>query len=202
MELSVIALGHVHAEDLASLTPHCTRIEQLVLDVNPREALARYRPEFNRAVDAASADWALIVRERETIDEALAKEIVDAAGAAKAWGFRIRTTPIYAGKPLRLNDGGGGGEVRLFHKRHYLRFANKGHWDELAIQGTVVRLRNAFRAVTFQSTAAHREYLARTAMPLSTARRAVRFLRDAIVTRTTDANTLRYIWTEAGFEKP
>lgn len=199
MQLSLIALGHVHAEDVTALTPHCTRIEQLVLDIHPREPLGKHRPEFNRAVDTASADWILIVREPETIDEALAKEVTDAAKAAKAWGFRIRTTPIYAGKPLRLPVAEG--EVRLFHKRHYVRFANKGEWDELLIQGTVVRLQNTFRAATFESAAAHREYLARAAVPHSWVRRILLFLRDALATRSVDANTLRYIWTEAGFDR-
>ena len=32
------------------------------------------------------------------------------------------------------------GEVRLFHRRHYMRYANKGEWDEITVQGSVVRL--------------------------------------------------------------
>lgn len=196
MQLSIVTLGHVHEQDLAALTPYCTRIEQLVLDIDPRHPLSKHRPEFNRAIDAATADWIVIVRERETIDDALAKEITDAANTAKAWGFRIRTVPIYAGKPLRLRVDG---ELRLFHKRHYLRFANKGEWDEIAIQGTVVRLHNAFRAITFDSVAAHHEYLARTSTRRSMLQRTMIFLRDAIAMRTIDANTLRYIWAEAGF---
>jgi hypothetical protein len=199
MELSVISLGHVHAEDLAALTPHFTRIEQLVLDIHPRAPLSKHRAEFNRAVDASSSDWILMMREPETVDETLAREIVGAANAAKAWGFRMRTMPIYAGKPLRLRIDDG--EVRLFHKRHYLRYANKGEWDEVSIQGTVVRLQNALRAVTFESASAHRDYLARTAVPHSWLRRVLLFLRDAAGTRTLDANTLRYIWTEAGFDR-
>ncbi len=199
MQFSIITLGHVHEQDLVALTPHCARIEQLVLDLNPRDALSLHRAEFNRAIDAATEDWILIVREREVVDEALAREIVDAAGAAKAWGFRIRTTPIYAGKPLRVHAGEG--EVRLFHKRHYMRYANKGEWDELSIQGTVVRLQNTFHAVTFDSAAAHHEHLARTRVPHSSVRRVLLFLRDAIATRTVDAGTLRYIWIEAGFDR-
>jgi hypothetical protein len=199
MQLSIVTPGHVHAEDVATLTPYCTRIEQLVLDINPRDPLSKHRAEFNRAIDAASADWILIVREPETIAEGLAKEIIDSANAANAWGFRIRTIPLYAGKPLRLRIDEG--EVRLLHKRHYMRFANKGEWDEVTVQGTVVRLQNAFRAVTFESAGAHRDYLARTAVPHSTLRRVLLFLRDATGTRTLDANTLRYIWTEAGFDR-
>src|SRR5437773_10678622 len=113
MQLSIVTLGHVHAEDLTALTPHFTKLEQLVLDIAPRDPLTKHRAELNRAVDAASDDWILIVRERETIDDALANEIASAMSAAKAWGFRIRSTPYYAGKPLRVGDEDG--ELRLFH---------------------------------------------------------------------------------------
>ncbi len=190
MQLSLVTLGHVHEQDITALTPYCTRIEQLVLDVHPRDPLAKHRAELHRAIDAATNDWIAIVRERETIDDALAKEIVDAANAAKAWGFRIRTDPIYAGKPLRIEPES---EIRLFHRRHYMRFA-----DEFTIQGPVVRLQNAFRAVTFESAAAHRAYLEKHAVPHSSVRRVLLFLKYA---RTLDRNTLRYIWTEAGFDR-
>ena len=76
--LSVVTLGHVHAEDLTALTPHFAKVEQLVLDIPPRDDLAQHRAELNRAVDAASGDWVLIVREREVVDEALANEIASA----------------------------------------------------------------------------------------------------------------------------
>jgi hypothetical protein len=194
MQLSIVTLGHVHEQDIAALTPHFTRIEQLVLDVPPHEPLAKHRAEFNRAVDASTNDWLLIMREPETVDETLAAEISSAITASNAWGFRIRTLPLYAGKPLRLRLDEG--EIRLFHRRHYLR-----REEETSIQGTVVRVHHPFQAVTFASADAHREYLARTATPRATARRALVFLRDAIATRATDANTLRYIWTEAGFDK-
>ena len=106
---------------------------------------------------------------------------------------------LYAGKPLKLRIGDG--EVRLFHKRHYMRFANKGEWDELMIQGTIVRLRNPLRAASFASAEEHRQTLARTYVPHSALRRALLFLRDAAGNRTLDPTTLRYIWTEAGFDK-
>lgn len=192
MQLSVVTLGHVHADALAALTPHVTRLEQLVLDIPPRAALADHRAELNRAVDAASADWVLVVRERETIDDALAREIAEAARAARAWGFRVRTIPYYAGRPLRI--GGGEGELRLFHRRHLLR---RG---EPAVQGTVVWLENAFRAVTFESAEAHLEYLEKTAVPHSRIRRLLLFLRYALSARTLDGTTLRYLWNEAAFD--
>src|SRR5512140_1032419 len=87
--LSIVTLGHVHAEDLTALSPHFGKLEQLVLDVPPRDELAAHRAEFNRAIDAASGDWVLIVREREVVDDALATEIANAVNAAKARGFRI-----------------------------------------------------------------------------------------------------------------
>jgi hypothetical protein len=198
LQLSIVTLGHVHAEDLVVLTPYFQRIEQLVLEIPPRDALALHRAEFNRAVDAATSDWVLVVRERETIDEALASEIVSAAEGAKARGFRIRSVPFYAGLPLRLE--GEQGEVRLFHRRYYLRYANKGEWDELTIQGSVVRLANAFRSVTFESVEAHRVHLEERAGRVSPVGRVLRFLRYAVATGAHDRNTLRYLWTEAGFD--
>jgi hypothetical protein len=79
-----------------------------------------------------------------------------------------------------------------------MRFANKGEWTEMQIQGTVVRLENVLRSVTFESVDAHRAYLEKTGVPHSGLRRVLLFLRDA---RTMDRNTLRYIWTEAGFDR-
>ena len=196
MQLSVVTLGHVHAEDLTALTPHFTKLEQLVLDIAPRDDLAKHHAELNRAVDAASDDWILVVRERETIDDALAKEIAEAMAAAKARGFRIRSTPIYAGKPLLINafNVDNAGELRLFHRRYFLR---RG---ELAVQGTVIRLDHDLRSMSFESVAQHREYLEKNAVPHSSLRRALLFIRYAMSARTLDPNTLRYLWLEAGFD--
>ena len=196
--LSIITLGHVHAESLAPLADHFSRLEQLVLDVNARDPLAKHRAEFNRALDASSADWILVIREREDIDAELAKEIALAVSDAKAWGFRVRIVPWYAGKALRI--GPREGELRLLHKRHYLRFANKGEWREIMVQGTVVRLANPLRTMTFSSVEEHRAWLEKNAVPHSTLRRVLLFLRDAIGTRAHDANTLRYLWIEAGYD--
>ncbi len=198
MRLAIITLGHVHTEDLAPLTLLFEHIEQLVLDIPPRDELSQHRAEFNRAVDAASTDWILIVREREVIDEALAKEIAKATSDVQARGFRIRSMPFYAGKPLRI--GSASGEVRLFHRRFYMRFANKGQWDELLIQGTVVRLVNALHSVTFATPEEHRAHLAERAAARSLIAHAFAFLRYFIGTRTFDGNTLRYLWVEAGYK--
>ncbi|HEX2062766.1 MAG TPA: hypothetical protein VHK90_18645 [Thermoanaerobaculia bacterium] len=192
MRLAIVTLGHVHAEDLAPLTTRFEHLEQLVLDIDPRADLAAHRAEFNRALDAASTDWVLVVREREKIDDALADEIVDAMRASKAWGFRIRSIPYYAGKPLRL--GRVDGELRLMQRRHVLR---RG---ELAVQGTVVRFSSAFRSVTFASYEEHHEHLAKRGTRRSPLLRALHFVRYFLGTRTFDRNTLRYLWIEAGFE--
>jgi hypothetical protein len=200
MNLSIVTLGHVHAEDLEPLTRRFARIEQLVLDIPPRDPLARHRAELNRAIDAASEDWILIVRERERVGEALAREIFDATAAAKARGFRIRSIPLYAGKPLRLEKDEG--ELRLFHRRNYLRFANKGEWNEIKVQGSVVRLSSSLDSVTFGSFAEHWDHLAKIAAPHSRLRRILLFLRYVLGTRAHDANTLRYLWIEAAFDIP
>ena len=63
MRLGVITLGHVHAEELSALTPHLQHLEQLVLDVPFDDPLSKHRAELNRAVDAATDDWLLIVRD-------------------------------------------------------------------------------------------------------------------------------------------
>ena len=190
-ELSVVALGHVHTEAIEPLTAHLTRLEQVMTNLAPRVALLDVRAELNRAIDAAAHDWILILREREFVDAALAAEVAGAMRAADAWGFRIRVVPLYAGKPLRV--GADPGELRLFHRRHLMR---RG---ELGVQGTVVRLRNAIQARTFDSPADHRAYLEKNAVPHSSLRRVLLFLRYA---RTLDANTLRYLWIEAGFDSP
>ena len=191
-KISLLAAGHLPAQAVTSLVEAFEQIEVLELDVPPRDELTAHRAELNRAVDAAGNDWIAIVRERESVDAALAAEIAEAVSAAKAWGFRIRTVPLYAGKPLRI--GSQSGELRLFHRRHVLR---RG---ELGVQGTVVRLNNALASTTFASSAEHRDYLMKTAVPHSSLRRALIFARNAVLTRARDANTLRYLWIEAAFD--
>ena len=68
------------------------------------------------------------------------------------------------------------------------------------MQGTVVRLTNVLRSITFATTAEHREHLASRARRRSVPGRVILFLRYAASTRTLDANTLRYLWIEAGFD--
>jgi hypothetical protein len=192
MQLSIVTLGHVHTEDLAALQTHFTKLEQLVLDVPPRVNFTDHRAELNRAIDAGTADWVLIVHEREVVDDALAREIVSVMTAAQARGFRIRSVPYYAGQPLRINVDDG--ELRLFHRRYLLR---RG---EMGVQGSVVRMKNELRSVTFATSDEHRAHLAERAKPHSKVRRALQFARYVLGTRTRDRNTLRYLWIEAGYD--
>jgi len=197
--LSIVAFGHVHAEHVMALSAHFVPMEILALDVPARDPIAKHRAEFHRAVDAAANDWLLVIREREEVDAPLAKEIAEAAEGGKAHGFRIRSVPHYAGQPLRIGSGDAG-EVRLFHRRHFMRFANKGEWQDVTVQGTVVRLNQSLRSVTFPSSAEHREYLSQHGVPHSTLRRLLLFTHHVAVTRTLDRNTLRYLWIEAGYD--
>jgi hypothetical protein len=56
------------------------------------------------------------------------------------------------------------------------------------------------RSVSFDSVEEHRAYLEKNAVPHSMLRRLLLFAHDAAVTRARDANTLRYLWLEAGFD--
>jgi hypothetical protein len=196
LQLGIVTLGHVHTDDLNALTTRFSKLEQLVLDIPARDPIAKHRAEFNLAVDASSTDWILVVREREVVSDALADEIVAAIREGKARGFRIRSVPMYCGQPLRF--GSDESEVRLFHRRYYLRFANKGQWQQVMIQGTVVRLQHTLDSVTFATAEEHAADVAKAGAARGGVARALRFLRDALGTRTLDRNTLRYIWTEAG----
>jgi len=198
--LSIVALGHVHAEHVMALSQYFSPIEILALDIPPRDALSRHRAEFHRAIDAANNDWLLLVREREEADPPLAREMAEAAAAGNARGFRIRALPMYAGKPLHIGNPDAG-EVRFFHRRNFMRFANKGEWQEVTVQGTVVRLNESLRSVTFATSGEHREYLARTGVPHSLVRRLLLFAHHVVATRAFDGNTRRYLWIEAGFDK-
>lgn len=190
MQLSIVTLGDVHSAAFEPLALHLTRLEHVVTNLPGRASLTENRAELNRAIDAAANDWILVLREREHVGEALAAEIAGVMDAGEAWGFRLRLQVLYAGKPLKFGASEPG-ELRLFHRRHFLR---RG---ELAVQGTVVRLRNALEARSFESCEEHLAWLQKRGVPHSTIRRTLLFLRNA---RTLDANTLHYVWIEAGFD--
>lgn len=198
MTLTLLVLGHLPASSIEPLLSRLPPIEATELALERNAALEDHKAEVNRAIDASSNDWILILREREAVDEALAGEITRVVSEARAWGFRVRTIPIYCGQPLRI--GGEEGEIRLFHRRHYARFEAGREARTLRVQGSVVRLNAPLRAVTFATRDEHREYLASRFARHSAVRRGLIFLRDAIALRSADANTLSYLWIEAGFD--
>jgi hypothetical protein len=72
----------------------------------------------------------------------------------------------------------------------------------IAVDGGEQTLANSLTSTTFESVEAHREELAKSgAVRRSAIRRTLVFVRDVVALGTTDPNTLRYIWTEAGFER-
>jgi hypothetical protein len=198
MTLTLLALGHLPASAIESLLSRLPPIEAIELLLPLGAPLEEHKGELNRAIDAATNDWILIVRQHEVVDEQLAAEIALAMHDARAWGFRIRTIPIYCGRPLRLATDDG--EIRLFHRRHYARFEARREARAMRVQGTVVRLDTPLRAVTFATAQEHRGHLAARFAPHSAVRRALIFARNAIALRSIDSNTLSYVWIEAGFD--
>jgi len=198
MSLTLLAVGHLPASAIESLLRRLPPIEAIELPLPPRVTLEDHKAELNRAIDAASNDWILIVREHEVVDDTLAVEITQAMSESRAWGYRIRTIPIYCGRPLRV--AAEQGEIRLFHRRHYARFEARREARVMRVQGTIVRLEAPLRAVTFATREEHREYLDARFAPHSSLRRSLVFVRDAIALRAVDRNTLGYLWIEAGFD--
>lgn len=155
-------------------------------------------PDLNRILAGAGNPWVLIVRPGEMIGDALSEEIAAAvAEPAKAWAFRIRTQPLYAGKPLLISHDNAGGEVRLVHQRHAR--LRDGEWK---VDGSIVRMRHAFTRETFPTITAHQAYLRSRGVPHSLLRRLLLFSRNAIVTGAwyRSRATLRYLWIEAGYD--
>jgi hypothetical protein len=54
--------------------------------------------------------------------------------------------------------------------------------------------------MSFESADAHREFLAKSGVPHSMLRRLLLFAHHAVLARARDANTLRYLWIEAGYD--
>jgi hypothetical protein len=199
--LTIIALGTIRAEDVRPLAHRFAPLEQIDLPLPPQAALEEHKGELNRAIGAAASDWVLILREREFIDPELGEEIARAtAEPPKAWAYRMRSVAFYAGAPLRIGQQDLG-EIRLFHRRHYVRFEAKKEATAMRVQGTVIRLDAPLRSMTFDTPEEHLVYLERTAVPRSFARRLSLFARTLIATRTLDANTIRYLWIEAGYQE-
>jgi len=198
--LTVLALGEVATSQFAFLSPFFPTVEQVSTALASDADLGLFRGETNRALDSASSRWVVILRQRETISPALAREISDAAtDAPRAWGFRIRTELQYCGKVLRLNRPDDG-EIRLLHTRHS-RFELKKESREMKVEGTVLRLSNPLDVSTFVNEADHRSHLSRRrarSFPFRVIRFVVTLLASATALRS--SSTLRYLWLEAGFE--
>lgn len=199
--LTILLAGNIRHDELATLSSHFDSIGQIELAIPPDDPLETHKAAVNRAIDAAPNGWILIVRQGEIIDEALAGEIsASAADAPVAWGFRLRTTLLYRGRPLRLGEDREG-EVRLLHRRHG-RFDLRSETREMKVEGPVMRLGAPIRRATFASAAAHRAALQQTLVPHSAVRHLLVFANRAIVTGAWKGRwaTLQYLWIEAGFD--
>lgn len=200
-KLSILAAGKVSLEDFAALSPFFDSVELLDLMISASDPLDARKTEINRAVDGASSPWILILRERETVDAALARELSDASGEAPAaWGFRVRSVRFYCGEPLRLGRDDGG-EIRFLHRRH-CRFDPKSEVREMKVEGPVLRLRTPLRVTTFASPEEHRAFLDETAIPHSSLRQVLLFAQRAISSGAWRGHlaALRFLWIEAGYD--
>lgn len=197
--ITVLGFGRVTTDNTEHLVRRVGAIEQIDLRLERDEPLAAHVAEINRAIDAASCDWVLLVREHETVGEGLAAEIADSLGPApRAWGYRVRTRPLYRGEPLDLEPSGEG-ELRLLHRRH-ARFLPGG---EPKIQGTVIRTRETFDAATFVSEAEQERWLADRGTRRGIVARTVVFAIDALRCGPLRAgrNGLRYLWVNAAWSR-
>ncbi|HXI14488.1 MAG TPA: hypothetical protein VNM92_17860 [Thermoanaerobaculia bacterium] len=199
--LTVLDLGGIEIDQFASLSPFFSTVEQITTVMARDADLAAFKGEINRALDSASSRWVVILRQRETISPALAREISDAATEGpRAWGFRIRTELRYCGRHLLLKRQDDG-EIRLVHTRHS-RFELKKESREMKVEGTVLRLSSPLELATFSSEAEHRAHLSRQRRARSFPFRLARFVVILIANggAVRSAPTLRYLWIEAGFE--
>jgi hypothetical protein len=197
--ISVLALGHVTTDVTENLVRRVGAIEQIDLRLERDSAIAGHVAEINRAIDAATCDWVLIVRAHESIGVRLAEEIAASIGASpRAWGYRVRTQPTYRGAPLDL-QAPDEGELRLLHRRH-ARFLPGG---ELKVQGTVIRTREPLEASSFASDAEHERWLAEQGQRRGLLGRLGTFIVDAARCGPFRAgrNGLRYLWVNAGWKR-
>lgn len=198
--LTVLAMGRVEPHDLASLRGRFPVVEQIDLPLPGDAEAAAHAAVINRAVDAAHAPWILILRERESIGEDLAREIGHAATEnPSAWAFRVRSQPWYSGAPLRLGREDDG-EIRLFHRRRAR--IDPSSPRGMTLQGTVIRIRSALRRETFSSTREHEAYLRMRGVPHSIPRRTLLFFASWLRARgwrSGRAGTI-YLWIESGFD--
>jgi len=198
--LTILSLGPLNSEAVAPLGQAGLAIEVIELDEKPGSPLSESGAALNRALEAATHSWILMLRKGEGVSSELAAEIAHVAVENPgSWGFRLRTIPFYAGRPLVLGERSEG-EIRLIHRKR-CRFV-KGK-PEVNVPGTVVRLSEALRQETFSSFEEHRSFLAAHGVPHSLLRRILLFSRNAIGTGALFRSwtTMRYLWVEAGFDR-
>jgi hypothetical protein len=202
LAISVFALGRVTPEDASALAGRFPKIELLAVDLPADADLSAQQAQLRAVVNSASHDWILVMRGGESADSALTDEMAGAlTPPARAWGFRLRVVPTCGGAPLLLPLAHGG-EIRLFHRRH-VRFDVRNQTGEMNVEGAVVRLLAPLRMEAFASEQEHREWLSAHGVPHSLPRRIVIFARNAIVSGALwrSRTTLRYLWTEAGWDR-
>jgi len=198
--LTILSLGPLNSASVEPLREVASAVEIIELDVPARPHLPDSAAVLNRAMEAASYQWILILRQGERISRELAVEISHVAVETPgSWGFRLRSIPYYAGRPLLLGDRSDG-EIRLVHRRRCRFDAGK---QEVNVPGTVVRLQEPLRHQTFSSSEEHRKFLANEGVPHSLLRRILLFIRNALATGALFRSwiTLRYLWIEAGFDQ-
>lgn len=199
--LTILALGPLNSGSVDSLRAVASAVEVIELDLPPLSHLPASSAVLNRAIEAASYPWILVLRGGERISADLAAEIAHVAVEIPgSWGFRLRSVPYYAGRPLLLGDRSDG-EIRLIHRRRCRFVAGK---PEVNVPGTIVRLQEPLRHQTFATPEEHRGFLAAEGVPHSFLRRLLLFTRNAIVSGALlrSPSTLRYLWIEAAFDHP
>lgn len=197
--LTVLGLGAVGADSIFSLHDRLASVQLVGLALKASSTLSEHPGTVNRAIDASDADWVMILREREVISDALAREIASALVPPRAWAFRIRSVPMYEGQALRLRTDDAG-EIRLIQRRRARVDPATGTFR---ILGTVIRLESPLERLTFASAGEHRRYLEAFAVPHSTVRRVLRFVAAVMTFRRALGSraTLRYLWIESGFDQ-
>jgi hypothetical protein len=200
--LTVLSIGRCDRESIEPLARRVDALGVLELSISADAPMESHPEAINAGIDGAKSHWVLIVRTGEIITDALADEIVASAiEPPLSWGFRIRTDLLYGGRPLSLRRRDRG-EIRLIHRRH-AKFDRRAPGSEIKVQGTVLRMKQRFRRVLFDSAGAHRDFLSRAAVPQSALRRVLLFSRRALETGALwrSYNALRYLWIESGYDR-
>lgn len=200
--VTVFTLGGIREGAVDRLAETFGSVEVLPLDLDRDASLSDAQPALRAAVNRASHDWVLLLRDGEGVPAPAAAELsASVTEPPKAWGFRLRVQPSCGGRPLLL-DPALSGEIRFFHRRH-ARFDLRGRGAEMNVEGTVLRLREPLGREMFASHEAHRAWLATHGVPHSSLRRVLLFAKRAWVSRALLGSrvSLRDLWDEAGWDR-